>query len=393
MKRLLFPALALAAAVIGCDNKGIDHEGPTDISISVIPQVRTVSFGDSTLFVALVYNTNQRAVTWYVNDDPSGNDSLGNMTPLNDTSAYYHPPFIYDQVTFDSVLIKARSNADTTKFGTAVANLVHPDFVFVDSATGNDISGKGTVFHPYRTITKGLSVVTTGQTLVIGSGTYSAATGEVMPLTPPYRITLKGKGVDSTRVLAPSGTNISNPAILLRNNSTVVESLTVIGGTMNGVGITLTPNVDTLSNFELTILGCRITQCYIGVATKSNPRHSNQVMLYQSLLDSCRIGVISTQSGYALIQQNVFEAIDSAGVLVTLGSQIFLGQTTGPNLPGENSFVFNPGDGWCVINLDTSDFYAQMNQWPTTDSAAIDTLWIYDDDEDPTKGTVHFWPE
>ena len=67
---------------------------------------------------------------------------------------------------------------------------------WVDPKTGSDTTGKGTQTAPYKTITKALSVVarstTTGLTVQLDVGTYSAASGEIFPLVVPNGVSVTG---------------------------------------------------------------------------------------------------------------------------------------------------------------------------------------------------------
>jgi hypothetical protein len=96
---ILFAAAGLFLAIYGCSEK-ITGTPNKDISVGVIPYQPQLAYGDSIKFYALVFNTNNRAVNWYVNNDSAGNDSLGRIIAINDTSAWYYSPPIYAPVIF-----------------------------------------------------------------------------------------------------------------------------------------------------------------------------------------------------------------------------------------------------------------------------------------------------
>jgi parallel beta-helix repeat protein len=58
--------------------------------------------------------------------------------------------------------------------------------------------------------------------------------------------------------------------------------------------------------------------------------------------------------------------------------------------PGNN--IFRDNGGWEVYNNTADTIYAINNDWVDSDSATIDTLHIFDDDENPSKGIVIFTP-
>jgi len=58
---------------------------------------------------------------------------------------------------------------------------------------------------------------------------------------------------------------------------------------------------------------------------------------------------------------------------------------------GNNKIYSTSGlSQYALVNKTPYEFKAQGNYWASRDSATIDTLFIYDDDEDPNKGLVNF---
>lgn len=76
----------------------------------------------------------------------------------------------------------------------------------VDAATGADLGNAGTCVAPFRTISRALSVATTGQLVQVRPGSYEAALGESFPLVVPDGVTVlgdepqKGAATNPTRI-------------------------------------------------------------------------------------------------------------------------------------------------------------------------------------------------
>jgi hypothetical protein len=431
MRKLFLLTLAVMAITIGaCSNTDINHNPPDVITVGVVPPNITTAFGDSTTFYANVYSTNVRAVNWYVNNISNGNDSLGRMVAINDTSAWYKAPLSGVEITFDSVVIKAISRTDTTKSGTAVTKVLSQSVIFVDATIGDDLHGIGSIFHPYRTITKGMSRAGSNDTVYVGSGTYGD--GETFPLTVPFTITVHGDGIGSTLVEAPASVNPDSAAFLLRNHQSRIEDLTIVGHSNSGIGIRASSTTDT-STVQIVAANYLIDNCYIGSLVTSI---SENVEFREGQYDSCVYGIkVIGERSYASISNTKFDNIDSICILADSGAAIQLtdnamtngvygirigtnsnaiifgdtlanfsvagihidssgGASLGQNesIPGNNVFRDFTVGSWCIYNSSLFDIYAVYNTWPSTDSTTIDNQYIYDVSEDATKGRVHFMP-
>jgi hypothetical protein len=372
MKKILLTTILAGALIFsGCGDDD-DGVGPEEIIVLISPATTTISFGDSVEFSAEVFNTPNSTVTWYVNDISGGNDSIG---AIDTTGLYISPSSYFDSVTFDMVTIKAISQADTTKSDTAIVTILDPDFVFVDSAMGNDLSGIGSIIHPFRTITKGVEKATINQTVLVGEGTYYE--GEIFPLTPYKKITINGLGSDKTRIIAPSGQDIDNAAFELRYDLSVVDSLSIIGSGLSGIGIHFFS--DSVST-ELALRNCIIDDCYIA-AVSTGP--SRDVRFENNEVTNSTYGLLATDGGYFLIRNSIFDNIDSIVVKIDENDYANLGDPP-DNLWGHNTFI-SCGQ-WCLYNLYQDSIFAIGNTWPAGDSASIDDL-IYDDDPDESNGT------
>lgn len=435
---ILFSAVLLILAIYGCSEK-ITGTPNKAISVGVIPYQPQIAYGDSTRFYALVFNTTNRAVTWYVNSDSAGNDSLGRIIAINDTSAWYYSPPTYAAVTFDSVVIKAVSRADTSKSGAASAILRSASIIFVDSASGSDTNGKGTIFHPYRTLTKALStgIISDGDTVKVGPGSYT--TGEFFPLAIPHQVTIRGAGINSTRIIAPSSNNFSTSAFQLNADYAAIRNLTISGTNQSGVAINSAALNDSV---HLYVDSCAITDCYVGIVISAPLKSPNFLDIRDNTVSDCRYGIVTMAvRSMAAISNTRFIGCDSAaisvgdsingaddstsiqltnnyfsdcyyGVRLKKGSAIFAADTLtdmiaagirieqdgnaflGANNPhGDNYF----GTGFsssvrCIYNLSPDTIFAQYNTWPSADSSTIDSQYIYDDDENTGSGPVIFTP-
>ncbi|WP_051039820.1 DUF1565 domain-containing protein [Synechococcus sp. PCC 7336] len=74
----------------------------------------------------------------------------------------------------------------------AISRATSARTVFVDVTRGSDSQGNGSQTAPLRTITAALRFALPGTTVQLAPGTYSAATGEVFPISIPTGVTLRG---------------------------------------------------------------------------------------------------------------------------------------------------------------------------------------------------------
>lgn len=357
MKRICLTIILAGTLIFSVCGGDDDSVTPEDIKVIITPAETIINFGDSVRFSAEVFNTPNSAVSWHVNNIAGGNDSLGNI----DTSGLYESPPLTN--AFDRVTINAVSQVDTSKFDTAIVIILDPDFVFVDSAMGDDISGIGSVLHPFRTITKGIEEATMNQTVFVGEGTYYD--GEEFPLTPGYKVTVQGKGTDLTRIQANSGTDTLDAAFLIRNNSSEVKDLAIVGTNYSGVGVHFSS--DTVTT-RLDFRNCKINGCYIG-AIVTGP--SLQVYFEDNEITNNSFGMKTTNGGFSYIRRCRFEGNDSVGVKVDSDAFAHLGENVGH---GDN--IFSDCGKWCVENAAYDSISAQYNTWPASDSATIDSFYI-----------------
>lgn len=118
------PAFLFAAVLAACsstsqsNNNNNGGGGSGTVSVSVAPSSVSVIVGKSTGFTATVTGTTNTAVTWEVNNVVGGNSTVGTISA---TGNYTAPASIPNPAT---VTVKAVSQADTSRSGTASATIV-----------------------------------------------------------------------------------------------------------------------------------------------------------------------------------------------------------------------------------------------------------------------------
>jgi hypothetical protein len=103
----------------------------------------------------------------------------------------------------------------------SLSNFTANQIIHVDGTNGSDARGNGTVVNPYKTVTKGLSVATSGTLVFVGPGTY---TGN---FNLPSGVGLVGAGREATTIYENSG------AVLALSNSAYLANLTISGATQS----------------------------------------------------------------------------------------------------------------------------------------------------------------
>jgi hypothetical protein len=115
--------------------------------------------------------------------------------------------------------------SDAVDTGTAIIDgidigLNQGNIIYV-AANGDDLYTGTHQNDPFATITKALSIATSGDTVFIYPGTYT----EIFPLTVPVGVTVKGAGLRSVLIVPTVGTNDNNAFLL--NGETTVEDVTI----------------------------------------------------------------------------------------------------------------------------------------------------------------------
>jgi len=106
--------------------------------------------------------------------------------------------------------------------------------IHVDQASGSDANDGASPVSAVATVTRGLQLAGTGDTIAIGPGTYAAASGETLPLVVPGAMTLRGAGAARTILdgaLASQVMQVQPTAgpVVLRDLA-VVRGMASIGG-------------------------------------------------------------------------------------------------------------------------------------------------------------------
>ena len=134
--------------------------------------------------------------------------------------------------------------------------------IYVNSATGNDTTGAGTVGNPYKTVTKGYTMAATGDVLDL-SGTFTwtdtdeTADAAGSGFTVNKNLTIRGQGVGSTIVQAHASPNTADRSVftipsgrtVTLQDMTIRHGSTVLGNAAGGV----------ISAGTLTLLRTRVT--------------------------------------------------------------------------------------------------------------------------------------
>jgi len=102
--------------------------------------------------------------------------------------------------------------------------------IYVDAVNGNDAAGNGSASNPFRTIGKGLLAGSSGMTVIVKPGVYSAAAGESFPLRLKEGLALVGLGPDGVTVDGAGANYVFEDAPQSR-----IELLTIRGGGRAGI--------------------------------------------------------------------------------------------------------------------------------------------------------------
>lgn len=111
--------------------------------------------------------------------------------------------------------------------------------IYVSQLSGNDANFGTTPGTAVATVTRGVQLVQSGDILSIGSGNYSAASGETLPISIPLSLTINGAGPGSTFLDGGASAQILNvdaPTFALRDLS-IVNGNYVIGGGLSARNI------------------------------------------------------------------------------------------------------------------------------------------------------------
>lgn len=113
--------IALALVALAC-NEPLEPPPPPppEIKVTVSPKEIDLVVSATQQFAAWVTGTKDRTVSWYINDLPTGNSTVGTI----DTSGLYTAPEVAPNPAV--ITIKAVSRADPVKSATATATVIGP---------------------------------------------------------------------------------------------------------------------------------------------------------------------------------------------------------------------------------------------------------------------------
>jgi uncharacterized protein (DUF1800 family) len=119
----LISSAALTAKVVGSGNNNNNNPSP-EISLAISPTTATVRPGINQYFSVTVTGTTNTAVTWSLNNLPTGSATIGYVNAQGVDGAYYAPPA--DVPIPNTLTLTVTSNADPTKKATSTLTLVNP---------------------------------------------------------------------------------------------------------------------------------------------------------------------------------------------------------------------------------------------------------------------------
>lgn len=222
--------------------------GPISVSLTASPNVITA--GDSS---TLSWSTTG-ALSAEI-DNGIGAVTVNGSTPVSPAST-----------TAYSIVVKGAKGAATASATVHVAGAA--ETLYVDALRGDDATADGTPDHPFKTITKCLTVTPSGKTVSVGRGTYDSNLGEVFPIIVPLSVKLVGAGASRTTIIGganyTSAVHGTRHLSVIHGHDSVLSSLTVT----NPLGYGIWCEVG-----WATIVDCAVRSCgNMGVLNVSNTR-------------------------------------------------------------------------------------------------------------------------
>ncbi len=233
---------------------------------------------------------------------------------------------------------------------------VFPTDLYVDASAGSDGTGDGSLGNPWKTITYALSqIYSTGHVILVASGTYNEALGEIFPINMKNGISLSGSDASTTIIDAGSGSQRVLNCTGITDASTYLENFTITGGYLssgsNGGGIYIS------AGSALTISKNIIDNNYVGSSgfggaiyiTNSSPRIINN-----------RISNNTAYYGHggALSMYNSSPEIRGNSIVNNTGTgtynAIYIYGTSSSPLLFRNVIAKNTGDGISVSDASPS---------------------------------------
>ncbi len=363
----------LALIMAGCGNDKPTNNG---IVVSIDPSRVLLTLGASFQFTYYVYGTDEDSVTWAVDGSPDN----GVITQTGNYTAPAMSP-----VNVDSVRITATLKTDATKSGTAWAVLSDPNKIYV-SPSGSDTTGTGSRWQPFRTITKALYRVQSGQLIIVGAGQYDMAAGERFPLHLATGVSVQGAGSDSTFVIGPYGIDPLSDAMFILNGVGIkLERMSISSTNSLGIGISVR------SGLNIQISYNDINHNRIGIYVNGSAGH--RPMFESNRIADDSIGIVVADSSGPILRNNTIENCHEFGLDIRDFGEPDLGKNDSTNA-GDNSFQNCGNDGcrYLIKNASPDTIWAIGNTGPNGSPLEFYDDCIYDDDESSNEsGPVMFY--
>lgn len=168
---------------------------------------------------------------------------------------------------------------------------VNANVIYVNPVSGNDLTGKGTLQSPFRSITNALLQAKFGSTVKLTSGTYTVANGEVFPI------------------------QLKSGVIISGNESKQGRDTVILGG-----GNFLSP---TLTSQNIAVLGADQAELRGVTVTNKNLRGyglwlegTSPKVMFNTFTGSTQDGVLVLGKSAALIAKNIFTTNGANGMSI-----------------------------------------------------------------------------
>ncbi|MBC8120312.1 MAG: DUF1565 domain-containing protein [Gemmatimonadaceae bacterium] len=240
--------------------------------------------------------------------------------------------------------------------------------LLVDTANGDDATADGSVFKPYRTITRALKAASAGATIQLSAGEYSEQTGEQFPLV-LKAVNLvgdersKGEGikiVGGGRHVSPSFASQNVTVIALKEVS--VRGVTITNPNERGYGLW----IESVSSVVQNSSFIESRNDGIFITGESGPRIANNYF-YKNKSD----GLTAAGASKPRIEDNIFEETGFGINITGKAKPTLTGNTVRGNMDGiviegksepilrKNTIQNNQRSGVVVLGSATPDLGGQ----------------------------------
>ena len=175
---------------------------------------------------------------------------------------------------------------------------------YVNPVTGSD-TNTGSRLSPFKSLTRALKVDKTPLMIQLGSGTYSAASGEVFPLVISAGVTLVGNEANKGAGIVISGSGeyqspsfgVQNITLLLLDDASLM-GVTVTNPTAKGTGVWIESATANVANNTFSYCGRE------GVFTTGNAKPAIVDNLF---VQNAASGLMLARNSKAEVLRNVFQ--------------------------------------------------------------------------------------